>query len=75
MNHKRSTCYLAFFMPLPFCLCAVSACMSAELELRKGDTICLVGNALGERLQHYNHWERDPYERYPDWTSCPVSLG
>lgn len=29
--------------------------MAVELEL--GDHICLVGNALGERMQHRNHWE------------------
>ncbi len=27
------------------------------LELKKGDRICLVGNALGERMQHHNYWE------------------
>ena len=41
-------------------------CFSAELELKKGDKICLVGNALGERLQHFNQWERDLYQRFPD---------
>lgn len=28
-----------------------------DLELKKGDRICLVGNALGERMQHHNYWE------------------
>ena len=28
---------------------------AAELQLKKGDHICLVGNALGERLQHQNY--------------------
>lgn len=27
------------------------------VELVKGDHICLVGNELGERLQHHNFWE------------------
>lgn len=35
------------------------------LELRKGDHICLVGNALGERLQFANDWEALLYERFP----------
>ena len=30
---------------------------AAELTLKKGDHICLVGNALGERMQHQNWWE------------------
>ena len=28
-----------------------------SLRLKKGDHICLVGNATGERMQHHNHWE------------------
>jgi len=30
---------------------------AAELELQPGDHICLVGNALGERMQVQNEWE------------------
>lgn len=37
----------------------------AELVLKKGDHICLVGNALGERLQHQNGWETMLYARFP----------
>ena len=29
----------------------------APVELRRGDHICLVGNELGERMQHHNYWE------------------
>ena len=29
--------------------------LATDLKLEKGDRICLIGNALGERLQHYNH--------------------
>ena len=36
------------------------------LELRKGEHICLVGNALGERMQHHNYWETLLYQRFPD---------
>ncbi len=39
---------------------------AAELTLRKGDHICLVGNALGERLQHHSRWESLLYARFPD---------
>ena len=38
----------------------------AELELRKGDHICLVGNALGERMQFHNQWESLLQQRFPD---------
>ncbi|MBW3543752.1 MAG: SGNH/GDSL hydrolase family protein, partial [Planctomycetes bacterium] len=36
------------------------------LELRPGDRICLVGNALGERMQHHNYWEALLHRRFPE---------
>ena len=38
---------------------------AAELVLDKGDHICLVGNALAERLQHHNYWETLLHQRFP----------
>ena len=38
---------------------------AAELQLQKGDHICLVGNALAERLQHHNEWESLLHQRFP----------
>ncbi|MFP6676377.1 MAG: SGNH/GDSL hydrolase family protein, partial [Pirellulaceae bacterium] len=38
---------------------------AAELTLSRGDHICLVGNTLGERLQHQNTWEALLYQRFP----------
>ncbi len=38
---------------------------AAALELKSGDHICLVGNALGERMQHHNYWETLLYQRFP----------
>ena len=35
------------------------------LSLEKGDRICLVGNALGERMQHHNYWETMLHADYP----------
>ena len=66
MIFLRISNWLACLTIVPIGLLLTSACMSAELELKKGDRICLVGNALGERLQHHNEWERDLYERFPD---------
>ena len=37
----------------------------APLELRKHDHICLVGNALGERMQHRNWWETGLHSSFP----------
>ncbi len=42
-----------------------SSLVAAELKLQKGDHICLVGNALGERLQHHNEWESLLHQRFP----------
>lgn len=38
---------------------------AADLELKKGDHICLVGNALGERMQHQNYFETLLHQKYP----------
>lgn len=35
------------------------------LEIRKGDHVCLVGNALGERLQHHNYFETLLHNSFP----------
>ncbi|MCC9603257.1 GDSL-type esterase/lipase family protein [Stieleria sp. JC731] len=39
---------------------------AADLKLQKGDHICLVGNALGERMQVQNEWESLLHTRYPN---------
>ncbi len=36
------------------------------LEIELGDHICLVGNALGEALQHQNQWETLLYQTFPN---------
>ena len=41
-----------------------SPAVSAVLELKSGDHICLVGNALGERMQHHNWWETLLHARF-----------
>lgn len=57
------------------CLAALTALLmsnlyrtsnAAELVLQQNDHICLVGNALGERMQHFNHWETELYSRFPE---------
>lgn len=39
---------------------------AAELKLKQGDHVCLVGNALGERMQFHNEWEALLHTRFPD---------
>ena len=57
------------FLTLVLCattLVGSASLFSAELELSQGDRICLVGNALGERLQHNNTWEAMLHSRFPN---------
>ncbi len=44
-----------FFRGLLIALLATAALSAhaAELKVKEGDSICLIGNALGERLQHH----------------------
>ncbi|KAA5543178.1 azurin [Roseiconus nitratireducens] len=39
---------------------------AAELKLQQGDHVCLVGNALGERMQVQNEWETLLHTRFPE---------
>ncbi|WP_200836695.1 PVC-type heme-binding CxxCH protein [Roseiconus lacunae] len=45
--------------------CVPAMADAADLKLQKGDHICLVGNALGERMQVQNEWESLLHTRYP----------
>ncbi|MCA9048284.1 MAG: SGNH/GDSL hydrolase family protein, partial [Planctomycetaceae bacterium] len=38
----------------------------AGIQLKQGDHICLVGNELGERMQHHNFWEGLLHHSYAD---------
>jgi len=53
-----------------FVLCAIvvfasTALPAATFELKKGDHICLIGNALPERMQHFGWLETYISARYP----------
>jgi putative membrane-bound dehydrogenase-like protein len=63
---KRMYAPLAPLLALLFlALAAGTGSPAAELSLEKGDRICLVGNELGERMQHHNWWETLLYQRFP----------
>ncbi|GAA4456360.1 hypothetical protein GCM10023156_31560 [Novipirellula rosea] len=64
---QRQTTFLLALMLLGVSLTVPPArCDAAEVELKQGDHICLVGNALGERLQTENHWESLLHQRFAD---------
>ena len=48
------------------CLLVPSNLFAADLKLQTGDHICLVGNALGERMQVENEWETLLHTRFPE---------
>lgn len=60
---NRLLCFLSLI-----CVAALvpSAVQADGLEPQKGDHICLVGNELGERMQHRNHWETLLHQSYPE---------
>lgn len=45
---------------------AVPPPSDSALDLEVGDHICLIGNALGERMQHRNHWETLLHQLHAD---------
>ncbi|MBC8351092.1 MAG: HEAT repeat domain-containing protein [Planctomycetes bacterium] len=45
-------------------LISTSHLAADAIELEKGDRICLVGNELGERMQHHNYWETLLHQRF-----------
>lgn len=47
-------------------LALTTTSVAAELTLRKGDHVCLVGNELGERMQHHNFFETLLHQSYPE---------
>lgn len=53
---------------LATCLALLSAAnvLADALDLKKGDHICLVGNELGERMQHHNFFELLLHNQYPE---------
>src|SRR5207249_8533454 len=47
-------------------LAMVTSAPADKPELHKGDHICLIGNALADRMQHHGWLETLIYARFPD---------
>lgn len=60
---KRLTAALLIFV---FTVITANFATAAEFDLNKGDVICLVGNELGERMQHHNHCEALLHQTFPE---------
>lgn len=62
MNWNRFTLIAVFAIALT----SISQASAEVLKLDKGEHICLVGNALGEGMQHQNVWETMLHNRFPE---------
>jgi glucose/arabinose dehydrogenase len=54
---------------------AKAAPAPASLKLEKGDRICLIGNTLAERMQHFGHFETLLHSRFPELELVVRNLG
>ncbi len=63
----KAIALLAAFFPL--------AASAGDLELKKGDHICIIGNTLPDRMQHYGWMETLIHARYPDYHLVFRNLG
>lgn len=67
MIHNRSFKVLSIAIAsLGVCCVFHPAAAAEKLAIEKGDHICLVGNELGERMQHHNCWETLLHQRFGD---------
>lgn len=60
---KHSWHFLAAALLVSFSM--APAAETVQLELQQDDHLCLVGNALGERMQFHNEWESLLHTRFP----------
>jgi putative heme-binding domain-containing protein len=56
-------------------LAVASQSHAAPLELRKGDHICIIGNTLADRMQHYGWLEARLAARFPEHELVVRNLG
>jgi putative heme-binding domain-containing protein len=52
-------------LALSFCYAFVSFAHAQDFELKKGDHICIVGNTLADRMQHFGWLETLIHARFP----------
>ena len=67
----NSKCWL---LALVVCVLPLAA-SAAPFELQKGDHICIIGNLLAERMQHYGNLETRIYSRFPQHELVFRNLG
>src|SRR6266480_1105496 len=63
-----------FVHGLPFLL-LVNLAFAADLEIKKGDHICIIGNTLAERMQYFGWLETRLVSRFPQHDLVFRNLG
>jgi glucose/arabinose dehydrogenase len=66
---------IATWISLALLGAAPAAAQTPNVELRRGDTICLIGNALAERMQHHGWLEARVQARFPELELSFRNLG
>ncbi|HLW65225.1 MAG TPA: PVC-type heme-binding CxxCH protein [Gemmataceae bacterium] len=62
-------------LALALCFNFVSLAQAQDFELKKGDHICIVGNTLADRMQHFGWLETLIHARYPQHELVFRNLG
>ena len=75
LRHKLARVSSVLFALLVLFSTSRQAAAEARLELRKGDHICLVGNGLAERMQHFGWLETLLHARFPQLELVIRNLG
>ena len=66
---------MKFKLALVLALLAPTLASAQQLKLEKGDHICIVGNTLAERMQHYGWLETLIHARFPEHELVFRNLG
>jgi glucose/arabinose dehydrogenase/lysophospholipase L1-like esterase len=71
----KDFCMKMSALSMGFLLCAVGVASAQDLEVKKGDHICIVGNTLAERMQHDGWLEARLHSRFSDFELVFRNLG
>jgi lysophospholipase L1-like esterase len=74
MSHTRLIAVLAGLI-LSVGFPGLARAQTPALELRRGDTVVLIGNTLAERMQYFNHFETLLMLRFPELQLRVRNLG
>lgn len=74
-TNRRMKGLSLFILTLLITFCFGSTAQSETLSIKKGDRICLIGNTLAERMQHFGFFEATLHARFPTSELVVRNLG